>query len=308
MLTYCLRRIITIIPVLLGISLLTFMLGVFSPGNPAEFALDQNGIYTPTEAQIAAMSKELGTDKPFHIQYRAWLSQLLQGNLGKSYISGKEITAEIKLRLPVTIKLSVLSLFFAGVGGIVMGLCASNRKNTLFNNLTHVMLSIPSFWIAMLLILFFCEILKIFPTGNEDGFKNYILPSLACAVGTLATVARFTRGAIIQEFGKQYFFTAKMRGLKKNRLLFHYALPNALIPITALLGNYFAAILGGSVITESIFSLPGIGIMAIEAIRYRDYPTLQAYVLISGCSVVLVTTVVDIITSYLNPKINLGDP
>lgn len=311
MIRYCCQRLLTAVPVLLGISLLAFILGVLSPGDPAEFVLNQDGLYAPTEEQIAAMRTELGLDKPLWLRYGLWLRGVLQGDLGTSYITGRDIAAEIMQRLPVTLELAVLALVMAGVGGIFLGSVCAVYRGSFFDNfvksLTNIMLSIPGFWLALVLILVFSEQLRWLPTSGTGSLKYFLLPAFVLAFATLATVCRFMRGALLTEFGRQYFLVAKARGISKVNLLTRYALPNAIIPVIALLGNYFASVLGGSVIAESIFAIPGISSMALEAIRYRDYPVLQAYVLVSGCTLILVMVAVDLLIAYLNPKVKLGE-
>lgn len=311
MIRYCCQRLLTAIPVLLGISLLAFILGVLSPGGPAEFVLNQDGLYAPTEEQIAAMRTELGLDKPLWLRYGLWLLGILQGDLGTSYITGRDIAAEIMQRLPVTLELAVLALIMAGVGGIFLGSVCAVYRGSFFDNfvksLTNIMLSIPGFWLALVLILVFSEQLRWLPTSGTGSLKYFLLPAFVLAFATMATVCRFMRGALLTEFGRQYFLVAKARGISKVNLLTRYALPNAIIPVIALLGNYFASVLGGSVIAESIFAIPGISSMALEAIRYRDYPVLQAYVLVSGCILILVMVAVDLLIAYLNPKVKLGE-
>lgn len=311
MISYCCKRILTTVPVLLGISLLAFILGVLSPGDPAEFVLNQDGLYAPSEEQLEAMREELGLNKPLWLRYGLWLMGVLQGDLGSSYITGRDIAAEIAQRLPVTLELAVLALLMAGVGGIFLGsICAVYRGSFFDNfvkNLTHVMLSIPGFWLALILILIFSEQLRWLPTSGTGSLKYFLLPAFVLAFATMSTVCRFMRGALLTEFGRQYFLVAKVRGINKFNLLTRYALPNAIIPVIALLGNYFASVLGGSVIAESIFAIPGISSMALEAIRYRDYPVLQAYVLVSGCTLILVMVTVDLLIAYLNPKVKLGE-
>lgn len=311
MIRYCCQRLLTAIPVLLGISLLAFILGVLSPGDPAEFVLNQDGLYAPTEEQIAAMRTELGLDKPLWLRYGLWLLGVLQGDLGTSYITGRDIAAEIMQRLPVTLELAVLALVMAGVGGIFLGSVCAVYRGSFFDNfvksLTNIMLSIPGFWLALVLILVFSEQLRWLPTSGTGSLKYFLLPAFVLAFATLATVCHFMRGALLTEFGRQYFLVAKARSISKVNLLTRYALPNAIIPVIALLGNYFASVLGGSVIAESIFAIPGISSMALEAIRYRDYPVLQAYVLVSGCILILVMVAVDLLIAYLNPKVKLGE-
>lgn len=310
MMKYIATRLATAVPVLIGISILAFVLGVLSPGDPAELALNQSGLEMPTAEQIAAMREELGLNRPLPLQYLDWLRGVLCGNLGNSCISGRSIAQEIALRLPVTIKLAVLSLAAAGLGGIFCGvLCAvyeDSRLDNVLKNASNVMLSVPSFWLALVLILIFCEKLRLLPTSGSSDFRHFILPAAVLSFVTLGTVCRFMRGMMLAEFSKQYFTVARVRGLSRWKLIFVYALPNAVIPVLALLGNYFAGVLGGSVIVENIFALPGIGSMALEAIRFRDYPVLQAYVLISGWTLVMVTACVDILIACLNPKVKLG--
>lgn len=310
MIRYCIYRLILTVPVLVGISLLSFVLGVLSPGDPAEFALNQNGLDAPTEEQIAAMRAELGLDRSAYVQYAAWMLQVLRGDFGASYINGKDILQELLLRLPVTMELAALALLLAAVVGISLGLvCAVYRGSWLDNAvqfLTNIMLAVPGFWLALLMILLFGEILRLLPTSGGDGLQSFILPALAVAFSTMATVCRFMRSALLKEFGQQYFIIAKARGISIVNLLLKYALPNAILPVIALLGNYLASVMGGSVIAESIFALPGISSMALEAIRYRDYPVLQAYVLLTGWLLVLITLGVDLLMFYLNPKIKTG--
>lgn len=310
MIRYCLYRIMLTLPVLLGVSLLAFVLGVLSPGDPAEAALNQNGLDAPTDEQIAAMRAELGLDRPVYAQYLAWLGRALQGDLGSSYISGKDILQELLLRLPVTLELAALALLLTAVFGVALGiLCAAYRGRWLDNAVlfvTNIMLAVPSFWLALLLILFFGEILRLLPTSGGDGWQGFILPALAVSFSTMATVCRFMRGSLLKEFGAQYFIIARARGLSNFTLLLQYALPNAILPVVALLGNYLASVMGGSVIAESVFALPGISSMALEAIRFRDYPVLQAYVLLTGWLLVIITLGVDLLMFYLNPKIKTG--
>lgn len=310
MLAYGLKRILLAVPVLIGISLLSFVLGILSPGDPAEFALNQNGLDAPTDEQISAMRAELGLDKPAYIQYIVWISRVLQGDFGVSYINGKDIMQELLLRLPVTMELAVLALFLTAIIGVALGVLCAVYKGSWLDNIvqfiTNIMLAVPGFWLALLLILLFGEILRMLPTGGDENLQSFILPALAVSFSTMATVCRFMRSSLLKEFGQQYFVIARARGISSINLLLKYALPNAILPVIALLGNYLASVMGGSVIAESIFALPGISSMALEAIRFRDYPVLQAYVLLTGWLLVLITLGVDLMMFYLNPKVKAG--
>lgn len=311
MLNYCKQRILSALPVLLGISLLAFILGVLSPGDPAEFALNQEGLNDPTEEQIAEMRDKLGLNAPLWIRYGHWLLNVLRGDLGTSYINGRDIAHEIAWRLPVTLDVAILALLIAAFGGIALGLICAAYQDSKFDNFiknfTNAMLAIPGFWLALLLVLLFSETLRLLPTSGSGGLAHLIMPAFVLSFSTMATVCRFMRASLLGEFSKQYFLVATVRGLPRIKLLVHYALPNAVIPVIALLGNYFASVLGGAVIVESIFAMPGIGTMALEAIRYRDYPVLQAYVLVTGTILVLVTLSVDLFITYINPKVQMKE-
>ncbi len=204
MISYCCKRILTAVPVLLGISLLAFILGVLSPGDPAEFVLNQDGLYAPSEEQLEAMREELGLNKPLWLRYGLWLMGVLQGDLGSSYITGRDIAAEIAQRLPVTLELAVLALLMAGVGGIFFGsICAVYRGSFFDNfvkNLTNIMLSIPGFWLALILILIFSEQLRWLPTSGTGSLKYFLLPAFVLAFATMATVCRFMRGALLPKY------------------------------------------------------------------------------------------------------------
>ena len=306
---YLLHRILTSLLVLIGISILSFILGVLSPGDPAELVLNQNGLENPTEQQILAMREELGLNQPLYLQYANWINNLFSGNLGVSYITGRDILQEILLRLPTTIELALMALFIATFLGISLGIyCAVNEGkfiDNLFKVITNAMFSIPSFWLALILILVFCEQLKLLPTSSDGSIKSLLMPVFILAFSTIGTLIRLTRNSLLVEFSKQYYIVAKLRGIPTLKLLVQYALPNAILPVIALLGNYFAGILGGSVIVESIFAIPGISFMALQAVSYRDYPVLQAYVLVSGIILVLITMLVDILIMYINPKIKM---
>ena len=259
--------------------------------------MNQDGLDAPTDAQIAMMREELGLNRPIYVQYFSWFVQVLHGNFGSSYISGKDILHELLLRLPVTMELALLALAIAAVVGIALGTLCAVYKNSWLDDavqfLTNILLALPGFWLAL-------------PTSSSESLRYFIMPALAVSFSTSATVCRYMRSSLLTEFASQYFLVARVRGISKIKLLFCYAFPNAMLPVIALLGNYLAGILGGSVIAESIFALPGISSMALEAIRFRDYPVLQAYVLFTGWLLVLITLAVDLLMFYLNPKLRGG--
>lgn len=303
-------KIASLIPVLLGISLLAFTLGVISPGDPAEIALNQGGMSVATPGEIAAMREEMGLNAPLPVQYLRWVEKALHGDLGISYITGEPVGQELAQRLPVTLELAGYAMLLTCVDGILLGLLSAVYKDRLLDQvikgLTNVMLSFPEFWLALLMILLFAEVLGWLPTSGPGGAKHMIMPAMVLSCPTSAIAARLTRSALLAEFGKQYFIAASAKGISKYRLIVRNALPNAIVPVITLLGNYFGGILGGSAIVETIFALPGIGSYAINAISMRDYPAIQGYVLLTGFLFVAITLAVDLISLALNPKIRLG--
>lgn len=306
---YLIQKIISLIPVLLGISLAAFILGIMTPGNPAELALSQGG-YEPTAEQIAEMEEQMGLNAPYPVQYLRWSGRVFTGDLGTSYKSRNPVGEELKLRLPATLKLALYAIVFTVVFGISLG-CISviwqdQWQDRLAGALINIQLSLPAFWIALLMILIFAETLGWLPTSGNGGFRYMLMPSLVLSGPSMAMAARLTRSSLMEEMGKQYCTAAMARGIGRVRLILRNALPNAIVPVIAMLGNSLGGMLGGSIIIESIFALPGIGSYALAAVTNRDYPALQGYVLLTGFIYVAVTFLVDTISMLLNPKIRLG--
>ena len=306
---YICRRLLGIVPVLLGISLLSFVLAQLSPGDPAQIILESAG-GVPKEADVEALRAYLGLDEPAYVQYGLWLWRLLHGDGGISYHLGMPVFDALLARLPVTFALALAALVWAVAFGIGLGLLMARLRGTIWEafvrGMTQIMLSAPSFLTAILLILVFGVWLHVLPTNGVESAAGYILPSLALALVTLAMTAQLLDSQLRDALGSVYAQTARLRGLSEARVLLTCALPNALVPVTAMLGNFFAAVLGGAIIVETVFALPGIGSLALEAIHYRDYPLLQGYVLFLGAIYVGVTIVVDIVLAHMDPRIVLG--
>ena len=307
---YIVRRLLGAVPVLLGISLLAFVLAQLSPGDPAEIMLEAAGTGMPSAEAVAALHSYLGLDQPAYVQYGLWLWRILHGDGGISYHLGMPVFTVLLARLPVTVMLAAASLCWAAVGGIGLGLLMARMRGTgaamLLHGVTQVMLATPSFLTAILLILIFGVWLHVLPTNGADAAAGYLLPSFALALVTLAMTAQLLDAQLREALASLYAQTARLRGLSEGRVLLAYALPNALVPVTAMLGNFAAAVLGGAIIVETVFALPGIGSLALDAIHYRDYPLLQGYVLFLGGIYVLVTLVVDLVLARMDPRIVLG--
>ena len=307
---YILRRLMSAVPVLFGISLLAFILAQLSPGDPAEIMLEGAGMGIPSTEEIVSLRSYLGLDAPPYVQYGIWLWRLLHGDGGMSFHLGMPVFTALLDRLPVTAALALASLVWAIVGGLGLGLVMAGRRGTLIEALvrgmTQLMLAAPSFLTAILLILVFGVWLHVLPTNGAESAAGYILPSLALALVTLAMTAQLLDSQLRDALASSYAQTARLRGLSEGRVLLTYALPNAMLPVVAMLGNFFAAVLGGAIIVETVFALPGIGSLALDAIHYRDYPLLQGYVLFLGGIYVLVTIGVDLILARLDPRIVPG--
>ena len=295
-LKYIGRRLLVLIPVLLGISLAAFLLGRIAPGDPVDDALFRIGIEFPTEEDRADMRAELGLDRPLPVQYLDWLGDALRGDLGRSYIGNKDIAQELMTRLPITLKVSLAAMLAAVVfgvgGGVLMAACHGTWLDTVLKGLSTLLLSVPGFWLALFLITVFAEWLLV-------------LPAVALSAANVGSTSRFTRGNILAQLGEQYIVVANAKGLSQRAVMVGHAFRNSLVPIITLIGNYFGGILGGSTIIENIFAIPGLGSYVLSAIQNRDYPVIQGYVLITGTTFVLVTLAIDLLYIAVNPKIRL---
>ena len=310
MIRYCVQRLLSAIPVLIGISLIAFILGLLTPGDPAMMALSRDGMSEVTTEMIEAKREELGLNDSFPVQYGRWLFNALQGDLGRSYSDNTQVSGELLRRLPVTLQLSacslILDIIFGLAGGILSAAEAGKAVDSMMKVLTNLMLSFPSFWLAIILIIIFAENLKILPTSGVGGLRYMVLPSVTLAAANIGMTIRLMRSSMLTEFGKQYMLAANAKGIGKVRALLAHAFPNAVVPVITLIGNYAGGILGGSFIIENIFSLPGIGSYVLSAIHSRDYPVIQGYVLVMGFTYVVISLIIDLLCALAQPKIRLG--
>ena len=314
-LKYIGRRLLMLIPVLIGISLAAFLLGRIAPGDPVDDALFRIGIEFPTEADRAAMRAELGLDRPLPEQYLRWLGDALRGDLGESYTDGRDIARELMRRLPITLKVSlaamVSAILFGVGGGVLMAACRGTWVDAVLKAVSTLQLTVPGFWLALFLITVFAEWLHLLPTSGLDrGIFSLILPAVALSAANVGSTSRFTRGNILAQMGEQYIVVANAKGISQKAVMLGHAFRNSLVPIVTLIGNYFGGILGGSTIIENIFAIPGLGSYVLSAINNRDYPVIQGYVLLTGATFVLITLAIDLLYILVNPKIRVqgGEP
>jgi peptide/nickel transport system permease protein len=309
--TYLTRRLFTLPLLLFGISVISFALLNLAPGNPAGILLrlQQPGTEPPREA-VLALRQELGLDDPLPLRYGRWLLRALRGDLGKSYRSGEAVTAELVQRLPATLMLAGTSLGLAMLIGIPSGVFAAVWRGSPLDGLSRLLAllgaAVPSYLLALLLILVFAVTLHWLPTIGYGSLQQLVLPALALAAGSSAQLMRLTRASMLEVVQQDYVRTARAKGLKERRVIGVHALKNALLPVVTVLGMNLGHLLGGTVIVETIFSWPGVGKYAIDAIFLRDYPVIQGFVLYMAVIFLLVNLLVDMTYRWLDPRLHFG--
>ena len=298
------------VPVLLGATLIAFTLGVIAPGDPAADALTQSGFDAPTEAEIAAMRAELGLDRPLPVQYLSWLGQVLTGDFGTSIYTDRPIAEEFARRLPTTLTLAgcalILAILIGLPAGLAMGYWAQSFGDRAGRVVALTLLSMPGFWLALMLILVFAETLRWLPTSGLGTWQHMVLPALVLCTGMAALLMRLSRAVMLEALAEAHITVARARGLAEARIVLIHALKGAAAPLITVTGSYFGAILGGSVIVEVIFAIPGIGQYAVEGIFRRDYPVIQGYVLFTAAVYVVFNLLADIACLLVNPQLRLG--
>ncbi|MGO0061975.1 ABC transporter permease [Brevibacillus fluminis] len=300
---YLFRRLLSLLGTLLGVTILIFLLVHLIPGDPVQYLL---GDY-PTDEAIAALNAQLGLDKPWYVQYFSFLGRLVQGDLGTSYITGYTVWQEIVDRFPVTFQLALYSMILATVIGVIVGVIAAVKQNTWMDRVVVFFsllgISAPGFWIALFLIWIFAYMLPIFPISGYDGFFSLILPSVTLALGEAGMIARMTRSSMLDVIKQDYMRTAHAKGAPQRSVVLLHGLQNAMIPVITLIGLEFGALLAGAVVTETIFSLQGLGSLAIEAIGKRDLPTIQGLVFFIAFLFAITNLIVDLLYSLFDPRI-----
>jgi peptide/nickel transport system permease protein len=300
---YILKRVLAVIPVLIVITFLTVALLRLVPGDAAAALAGE----TATPQQIAAIRHDLRLDRPIPVQYALFMRDLAHGNLGRSLKTNRLVTDEVRARLPHTAKLAFAAMIFSIIVGVTIGIISATRQNTLLDNFVMVGVitgySIPSFWAGLLFILLFGVKLHILPFLGDESPKNLILPAVTLGLQPAAVLARLTRASMIEVIHLDYVRTAWAKGLRGRSVIVRHALKNALIPVVTVIGLEVGGLLGGAVITETIFNWPGIGTMAVTAINSHDYPIVQGVVLLATFIFVIINLIVDLLYGFLDPRI-----
>jgi len=308
---YLIRRLLLMILTLFGMSVLIFVLLRVLPGNIADILFDAAGMINTAEK--AKLEAELGLDKPIVVQYINWISGLLRGDLGYAYVSEQPALDEILPRIPITAKLAGMALLFSVAFGVPLGVISAVRQNTPLDYVLRVVslsgLSLPSFWLGLLILMVFVHFLgwiPIYSKPPETFWQEVVLLSIpAAAVGFRASalVMRLTRSSMLEVLRQDYIRTARAKGASRNAVNYNHALRNAVLPIITIIGIEAAFLVGGLIVTETVFNIPGVARFLVEAIRWRDYPIVQNLVMFIAVVVVTVNFLVDMAYAVLDPRI-----
>ena len=300
---YVARRVLETIPLMIIISIVVFMFIHLIPGDPAKTLA---GVEAPLE-EVEAIREELGLNDPLIIQYFNWVKDALRGDLGRSFKSDLPVTELIWSRFQFTIQLVFAGLVWAPFVGIFIGVMCAIKRGTwidLGGMLFAICgLSAPGFWLGLMGIQFFSVKLGWLPSGGLESLKHLILPSMVMGTGIMATLARYSRSSMLETLREDYVRTARAKGQKEKIVMFRHAFMNSLIQVVTILGLQIGGLLSGSVLTETIFSIPGMGRLLTDSIAYRDYPTIQGILLIFALQYVLINLIVDVLYGVINPKI-----
>src|SRR5690625_1843230 len=303
MIVYIGRRLLWTIPLVIGVTIIVFLILHLTPGDPAALLLGERG----DAASIERLRAQMGLDKPLHMQYFDFIGRVATGDLGTSTRSLRPVAAELSSRLPATLELSVVALLIAVIGGVVVGIISAVKQYSVFDNITMVVTlifaSMPGFWFGLIMMLLFSVQLGWLPPVGRDGVLSIIMPAITLAAPPAALIARSTRSGMLEILHADFIRTALAKGLRFNRVVHKHALKNAMIPVITIIGLQFGTMMGGSVVVETVFSWPGVGRMMVEAIITKDFPIVQSGLLIMALIVTATNLLVDITYGFLDPRI-----
>ncbi len=292
-----------LIPVMLGVIFLVFFIISLTPGDAASMILGDGA----TEERIIELRDDMGLDDPMIVQYGRYMWDLLQGNMGDSYSTGRSVAGEIVQRFPNTFKLTVTAIFLSVLISIPIGVISATKQYSLFDNIGMILalvgISMPSFWTGLILIIIFALNLGWFPSGGMKGIMSLVLPAFTLAIASTASITRTTRSSMLEVIRQDYINTAKAKGVSRRKVITRHALGNALIPAVTVIGLEFGILLGGAVLTETVFSWPGIGRLMVESIQRKDTPMVLGCVIIFSLSFSIVNLIIDILYAYIDPRI-----
>jgi peptide/nickel transport system permease protein len=315
MLSYVIRRLLLMVVTLFGVSVAIFLLLRIVPGNIADILFDSAGMIDPAEKQ--KIIADLGLDKSLPVQYGQWIFGLFRGDLGFSYVSEKPVLDEILPRIPITARLAGLALLFAVCTGVPLGVVSAVRQNTGLDYALRILslsgLSMPSFWLALLILMAFVHYFGTIPIYEREPatywawIQMLVIPAAAVGFRSSALIMRLTRSSMLEVLRQDYVRTARSKGLSDNAVTYNHALRNAVLPVITVIGVETAFLMGGLIVTETVFNIPGVARFLVEAIRWRDYPMVQNLVMFIALVVVVVNLVVDLAYMFVDPRIRYGE-
>jgi len=303
MLKYVIKRLLLMIPILLGVMFIIFFIMNIIPGDPASLML---GDFVPWEAK-RALNEELGMYRPFLVRFGDYAFHAVQGDFGNSWRTHTPVFSEIFARFPTTIELAVGAIIMAVSIGVPLGVLAAVKQYTMADSIGSIsamfLSSIPSFWLGLLSILLFALQLRLLPSNGADSFRHFILPTVTLALPAAADFLRLTRSTMLEVIRQDYVRTARAKGASKRAVIWRHALRNALLPIVTIAVMYFGGLLGGVVITESVFAMPGVGTLTVNAIRSKDTPQVMAAVMLMATIFCALMLVVDLLYAFIDPRV-----
>lgn len=303
---YSLKRLLMLIPVILGVTLILYFVMALAPGNPARQILGADA----SEEQLAALEHEMGLDLPIIVQYVRYIFGVVRLDFGTSWVSGFDVLEAFMQRLPDTLLLAFTATLWAVGLGIPIGILAAVRQYRLFDYgsmvVAMLLFAMPSFWLAILCQILFCLTLHWLPATGVGSFSHFILPALVLGANTLASMIRMSRTSMLDVLRQDFIRTARAKGASKSSAIFHHAVGNSLVPVITQTGISFAGCIGGAVVTESIFTIPGIGSMLINAVKSRDVPVVMGTVILVAVIVGVINLVVDLVCARVDPRIDLA--
>lgn len=300
---YIIKRILMMIPVVIGVSLMVFFVLKMTPGDPARIVAGAQA----DDAAVEQIRAELGLHKPLIRQYVDYMRGLLQGTMGKSYTTGKLVVEEIAVRLPTTFILAFAGVLVAVIIGIPLGIISATKQYSILDNISTLFalagVAMPNFWLGLMLMLLFSVQLGWLPSGYDETWRSFLLPALTLGVGATANFMRTTRSSMLEVIRQDYIRTVRAKGADEQRVILRHALQNAMIPVITVIGLQIGTLLGGAVVNETVFSLPGLGTLMINSINKKDEPVVMGCLITFAIIFSLVNLVVDIMYAYIDPRI-----
>jgi ABC-type dipeptide/oligopeptide/nickel transport system permease component len=298
------RRLLLTVPVVVGVSILIFLIIRLIPGDPA---IAIAGVHATNE-YIEQIRKDLYLDRSLAVQYAIFVRNLARGDLGNSTMTRRPVVVELRERFPRTVELTLLAMLIASVVGISAGIISATRRYSIFDNISMLValfgVAAPVFWLALMLQLLFAVHLGWLPATGRGTFRHLILPAITLGLASAGLIARITRSSMLEVLRQDFITTARAKGLTEKVVVYKHAFKNALIPVVTIMGLQFGILLGGAVLTETVFAWPGVGRLLVDSILARDYPVVQGAVLVLAVTFVLINLIVDLIYAFLDPRIS----